>query len=62
MSPLGMAAIAGGAGVLVVIHLRMFVVHIGLIMFMAVDTFETGKIGRVDMAIGAVIPLSGMRS
>lgn len=60
MSPLRMTTVTGGAGILVIIHLRMFIVHIGLVMLMAVDTFEVGEIGRVDMAIGAVIPLSGM--
>ena len=48
---------AGTAQILVVLSTSVFVVHVCLVVFMAEDTLKCRVVTRIDMALGAVIPL-----
>lgn len=49
---------AGIAVIVITIHLFVFVVHFGFIVFMTISTAEYGIIFRYSVAIAAVVPLS----
>lgn len=49
---------AGIAVIGITIHLSVFVVHFGFIVFMTISTAEYGIIFRYSVAIAAVVPLS----
>lgn len=52
-----MAAQACRAVILIIIHTFMFIIHIRLIMFMAADAGEDGKVASVLMALRTLCPL-----
>lgn len=56
----GMATIARLAVVLIILPVAVFVVHLGLIMFMTIDALKELVIGRVHMAGGAALPFAAM--
>lgn len=55
-----MAAITGLAVVLIILPVAVFVVHLGLIMFMTIDALKELVIGRVHMAGCAALPFFAM--
>lgn len=57
-----MAVEARVAVVLIARDLAMFVVHVGLIVLVAEDTFEDGIVGGIHVAIAAHVPLVFMFS
>jgi hypothetical protein len=58
-----MAIQAGHAVILIIGYFsQMFIIHIRLVMFMAVDACKNCIIGGVGMAIGTIVPFSAVRS
>jgi len=53
-----MAIITGAAQIDISRDALMFLIHFWLIMLMAEDTLKNGIIRRIDVAVGASIPLS----
>jgi len=55
-----MTGITGNAVVSISAHTLVFFVHVGFIVFMAVNATENAIVGRIDMAITAKVPLTRM--
>ena len=55
---LRMTVETGNAVVGISLHIRVLIVHVGLVVFMAVDTTEKSVIPGIRVAVGTTVPLS----